>query len=35
MKPRKWGKLSMNEYIEKDVTPAAVIDNGLRIGSES
>jgi hypothetical protein len=34
-KPRKWGKLPMNEYTEKDVTPAAAITDRLRIGSES
>jgi hypothetical protein len=35
MKPRKWEKLPMNEYTEKDVTPAAVIADRLKIGSES
>jgi hypothetical protein len=34
-KPRKWGKLPTNEYNEKDITPAAVIADRLRIGSES
>jgi hypothetical protein len=33
-KPWKWGKLPMNEYTEKDVTPASVIADSLRIGSE-
>jgi hypothetical protein len=34
-KPRKWEKLPTNEYTEKDVTPAVVIADRLRIGSES
>ena len=34
-KPPKWGKLLTNEYTEKDVTPAAVIADRLRIESES
>jgi hypothetical protein len=34
-KPWKWGKPPTNEYNEKDVTPAAVIIDRLRIGSES
>ena len=35
MKPQKWGKLMTNEYTEKDITPAAMITDRLRIGSES
>jgi hypothetical protein len=35
MKPRKWEKLPTNEYTEKDVTPAAVIADRLKIESES
>jgi hypothetical protein len=35
MKPQKWEKLPTNEYIEKDVTPAIVIADRLKIGSES
>jgi hypothetical protein len=34
-KPQKWEKLLTNEYTEKDVTPAALITDRLRIGSES
>jgi hypothetical protein len=34
-KPWKWGKLPMNEYTEKYVTPTVVITDGLRIRSES
>jgi hypothetical protein len=34
-KPRKWEKLPMNEYTEKDITPTAVIADSLRIGSKS
>jgi hypothetical protein len=28
-KPRKWGKLPMNEYTKKDATPTAAIAEGL------
>jgi hypothetical protein len=35
MKPRKWEKLPTNEYTEKNVTPAAVVADRLKIGSES
>jgi hypothetical protein len=35
MKPQKWEKLPMKEYTEKDITPAALIADRLRIGSES
>jgi hypothetical protein len=34
-KPRKWGKLLMNEYIEKDATPATEIADRLRSESEN
>jgi hypothetical protein len=34
-KPQKWRKLPKNEYNEKDVTPAVVITDTLRIVSES
>ena len=34
-KPQRWEKLLTNEYTEKDVTPAALITDRLRIGSES
>jgi hypothetical protein len=34
-KPQKWEKLPTNECTEKDVTPAAVIADRLKIGNES
>jgi hypothetical protein len=34
-KPRRWEKLLTNECTEKGVTPAAVIADRLKIGSES
>jgi hypothetical protein len=34
-KPRKWGKLPMNEYTEKDTTPAATIADRFKSESES
>jgi hypothetical protein len=35
MKPRKWGKLPMNVYMEKDATPIAAIADRLRSESEN
>jgi hypothetical protein len=35
MKPRKWRKLSRNEYTEKGATPTAVIVDRLRSECES
>jgi hypothetical protein len=34
-KPRKWGKLPMNENTEKDATPVAAIADRLRSESEN
>jgi hypothetical protein len=34
-KPQKWEKLPTDEYTEKDVSPAAMIADRLKIGSES
>jgi hypothetical protein len=34
-KPRKWGKLLMNEYTEKNTTPTTAIADRLRSESEN
>jgi hypothetical protein len=34
-KPRKWGKLPMNDYTKKETTPAAATTDRLRSESEN